>query len=489
MTNVSGSPPAQGPSQPLHAGVVDNEIENMQPSGAARLFQDEILQAAAAAAEQTPAAVEQMPATAAVAQTTAAAQTTTTGQLGNSATGATVTGQSHEMDVDVPPITVVQNHPPAHIVATVHYGRGRSVRGSTAHEVHPANPHLMWCTKSQHWIHRDLFGDQRTCTACREKERIRNAQNHQIRNEIQHQMQLDDQMPQQQLQQEQPPPPPPPPLLHQQPPQQPPQRRLARSAHSGNPELLWCTAAHHYVNQSVFGEFLTCQRCRDAARARRQRHNAMQHNPVFNQNQNPQSNEPESNQSQPVPEDPPLNLAVTEQEKRMLDDVRKKLMEIKLEVCSLCHEEWFDLKVVDGICYKCKHTVKHSTKYQPSNNMYPGPGPSPNDDLPALTQMEEMLIAPVHALVQLWQVRGGQFKYTGHTCNFPRENAVFHAKVPLLPNECDIIIMRRRGVNDVTNEEIFEDFRVRRDAIEKWLRYLELHHPTFQSQQVTIDYT
>ena len=28
-------------------------------------------------------------------------------------------------------------------------------------------------------------------------------------------------------------------------------------------------------------------------------------------------------------------------------------------------------------------------------------------------------------------------------------------------------------------------FRVRRDAVEKWLRYLELQHPTFQSQQVT----
>jgi hypothetical protein len=60
--------------------------------------------------------------------------------------------------------------------------------------------------------------------------------------------------------------------------------------------------------------------------------------------------------------------------------------------------------------------------------MYPGPRPQPADDLPELTQIEEMLIAPVHALVQLWQVRGGQYKYTGHTCNFPRENALFHAK-------------------------------------------------------------
>ena len=49
-------------------------------------------------------------------------------------------------------------------------------------------------------------------------------------------------------------------------------------------------------------------------------------------------------------------------------------------------------------------------------------------------------------LVQLWQIRGGQTKYTGHTCNFPRENAKFHAKVSLLPEKCDIIIMGHTGV-------------------------------------------
>jgi len=29
------------------------------------------------------------------------------------------------------------------------------------------------------------------------------------------------------------------------------------------------------------------------------------------------------------------------------------------------------------------------------------------------------------------------------------------AKVPLLPEECDIIIMRRSGTENVTNEQIF----------------------------------
>jgi hypothetical protein len=117
--------------------------------------------------------------------------------------------------------------------------------------------------------------------------------------------------------------------------------------------------------------------------------------------------------------------------------------------------------------------------------MYPGPAIS---TLPELTQMEEMLISPVHALVQLWQVRGGQFKYTGHTCNFPRENSVFHAKVPLLPEHCDVIIMRRTGVDIETSDAVYQDFRVRRAVVQQWLEYLESHHPTFRAREVTVDY-
>lgn len=49
--------------------------------------------------------------------------------------------------------------------------------------------------------------------------------------------------------------------------------------------------------------------------------------------------------------------------------------------------------------------------------------------------MEEILISPVHALLQVWQVWGGQYKYTGHCCNFPRETAYLHNRLPLLPQE------------------------------------------------------
>jgi hypothetical protein len=152
-----------------------------------------------------------------------------------------------------------------------------------------------------------------------------------------------------------------------------------------------------------------------------------------------------------------------------------------VESCELCHEEWFDLKVQDRACEQCRK----SSKWQSSNNMYPGPGAG---HLPELTQMEEMLISPVQALIQLWQICGGQYKYTGHTCNFAQDNIAFHRTVPLLPEECDVIIMCRAGENIGSNEVIHQDFRVRRGAIQTWLQYLEVHHPTFHSRQVTVDY-
>lgn len=173
--------------------------------------------------------------------------------------------------------------------------------------------------------------------------------------------------------------------------------------------------------------------------------------------------------------------AISPEDRTLLENCHQKLSGISLELCQLCHEEWFDLDVKHGTCEKCRK----STKWQAGNNMYPGIGAP---DLPQLTQMKEMLISPVHALVQLWQICGGQTKYTGHICNFPRENAVFHATLLLLPEECDIIIMRCTGVEIGTDDPIYQDFRVHRHAIQTWLEYLEEHHPTFIAHKVTIDY-
>jgi hypothetical protein len=35
---------------------------------------------------------------------------------------------------------------------------------------------------------------------------------------------------------------------------------------------------------------------------------------------------------------------------------------------------------------------------------------------------------------------------------------MFNTRLPLLPEECDIIVMRRTGVNEDTDQEIYQDF-------------------------------
>src|ERR1700683_1486106 len=262
----------------------------------------------------------------------------------------------------------------------------------------------------------------------------------------------------------------------------------ARQTHPQFPDKIWCTKGRHWVLIAVFGPLQTCASCRATQHARlallQEQHVAQEAQVVAQLQLAAQIGE---NQPQAVPQPPPeiqnnplppINAppldplsAISPEDKILLNNCREKLMNITMESCNLCHEEWFDLEVKNSVCKNCRK----SPKFQPSNNMYPGDGAS---HLPELTQMEEMLISPVHALIQIWQICGGQTKYTGHTCNFPRENAVFHAKVPLLPEECNIIIMRCTGVQVGNDEAIYQDFRVRRNALQQWLEYL-VHHPTF----------
>ncbi|KAJ7855524.1 hypothetical protein B0H13DRAFT_1533970, partial [Mycena leptocephala] len=82
--------------------------------------------------------------------------------------------------------------------------------------------------------------------------------------------------------------------------------------------------------------------------------------------------------------------AVSVQDRVLMKRVRDEWMKVELESCGTCHERWFDLNVENGRCSKCRHKNKPE-KYQHMNAMDPGPAAN----LPALTQMEEMLIAPV----------------------------------------------------------------------------------------------
>ncbi|KAJ7336790.1 hypothetical protein DFH08DRAFT_643429, partial [Mycena albidolilacea] len=90
----------------------------------------------------------------------------------------------------------------------------------------------------------------------------------------------------------------------------------------------------------------------------------------------------------PPPVDPMAQPAVSATNKLLIDRVQLELMKIEMQTCNSCNERGFDLDVKDGKCDKCRKKLK----FHASNQMDPGSAAN----LPNLTQIEEMIISPVH---------------------------------------------------------------------------------------------
>jgi DNA polymerase II large subunit len=55
-------------------------------------------------------------------------------------------------------------------------------------------------------------------------------------------------------------------------------------------------------------------------------------------------------------------------DQQLIDNFRTKAQQITMGECTSCKEKWFDLKIVDGKCSKCKSNKKFTAE----NNMDPG---------------------------------------------------------------------------------------------------------------------
>ncbi|KAF2827752.1 hypothetical protein CC86DRAFT_239963, partial [Ophiobolus disseminans] len=108
--------------------------------------------------------------------------------------------------------------------------------------------------------------------------------------------------------------------------------------------------------------------------------------------------------------------------------------------------------------------------------------------LPKLSQVEEMLIARVHCFVEVRQIRGQQFKYRGHVVNFLNNTAKIFNKLPLLPEDLDIIIIRPKNWRSDPRmvNQFRKDFWVRKEAIKQWLYYLRANHPAYHPNVLAI---
>ncbi|KAI0536659.1 hypothetical protein GGR58DRAFT_380385 [Xylaria digitata] len=99
--------------------------------------------------------------------------------------------------------------------------------------------------------------------------------------------------------------------------------------------------------------------------------------------------------------------------------------------------------------------------------------------LPQLTQSEQMIIARVHVYVEVRQIRGASYRYRGHVCHFARNVSKIWDQLPLLPDKLDYVIVKTRSAR--LQQQVLQDFRVRRQAIHDWLVFLKKNHPSYQN--------
>ncbi|GAU99773.1 hypothetical protein RvY_10725 [Ramazzottius varieornatus] len=140
------------------------------------------------------------------------------------------------------------------------------------------------------------------------------------------------------------------------------------------------------------------------------------------------------------------------------------------------------LELAQLISPQCKRCAKDNhisgvRKFPAENEL--DPGVFVPDQLKGLTQVEQMLIAKVATVVQVFSLKGGQRGYTGNVISFPQHVRGFVTNLPRNVRMLDIVIVRRTA-RDV---EAYKDFHVRRDKILDallWLRQNKRHYTDIQ---------
>ena len=129
--------------------------------------------------------------------------------------------------------------------------------------------------------------------------------------------------------------------------------------------------------------------------------------------------------------------AITREHWGFVEDFYTQLAQVRRQTCADCKENWFDLKLVNGVCDPCRRRARSGKPklYTVANNADVGTVP---EQLPELTQIEEQLIARVHVHLQVWQVKGQQYKYKSYVVNFMQNTSKVYNKLPLLPEDLNV---------------------------------------------------
>ena len=90
--------------------------------------------------------------------------------------------------------------------------------------------------------------------------------------------------------------------------------------------------------------------------------------------------------------------------------------------------------------------------------------------------MEEMLCSLASPSFLMWVSKGGQFKTRGNVISFSQDVAMLYSSLPRLPEELDILIVRKPDARDPAS---YKDFRVRKKKVLDFLDFLKANNPYY----------
>jgi hypothetical protein len=96
-----------------------------------------------------------------------------------------------------------------------------------------------------------------------------------------------------------------------------------------------------------------------------------------------------------------------------------------------------------------------------------------------LTMIEEMLIAPLLAIMSIFRLPGGQLVSRGFVANFSQDIQPIIDQLPRLPKDLPILILKKK--NQINEEK---QFIVCKDRVEKCIDYLVENNEIFKAHGI-----
>lgn len=172
--------------------------------------------------------------------------------------------------------------------------------------------------------------------------------------------------------------------------------------------------------------------------------------------------------------------------KKTQETFLNKLRNLLPQHCPCCKHRWFDVRFRENIPNKCTKCVDLEKKHggiallSHANSMDHLPLP---DNLPKLSQTEEMLIALACPLMTCYRLKGGMIGYKGNCINLPQDLQNLARVLPRSIASLPIIIVCRQDQDSPTS---FQDFHVNRANVLQWLRYLIANCPPYMELNIQI---